>query len=246
MRGSFGQVITYAAGERALLTVLVRVSGELRGLHREARQVADRVADLLADVWQDDAATWHCPPDPAAEGRCPVFSLLCLGSGPLPSAGQRESEPPSRSRRGRPPAGLPGPGTASRTRSPGRPRGRSAPSPGRRRARRRRRSSGPGRAARPSSTEMRTSRPTPSRSIDSNGETPKMPRSRYVREERALHVVAGEAPAHLGQVVGAEREELRRLGDLARGQRRPRHLDHRADEGVHLDPGLARRRPRAP
>src|SRR2546421_11818502 len=33
-------------------------------------------------------------------------------------------------------------------------------------------------------------------------------------EERALDVVAGEPPAHLGQVVGAEREELRRLGDL--------------------------------
>ena len=57
-------------------------------------------------------------------------------------------------------------------------------------------------------------------------------------EERALDVVAGEAPAHLGQVVGAEGEELGGLGDLAGGQRRARHLDHRADQGVHLDAGL--------
>ena len=65
-----------------------------------------------------------------------------------------------------------------------------------------------------------------------------MPRSRYCEKNERLDVVAGEAPAHLGQVVGAEGEELRRLGDLAGGQRRPRHLDHRADQRVHLDAGL--------
>jgi predicted regulator of Ras-like GTPase activity (Roadblock/LC7/MglB family) len=59
VRGSLGQVVTYAAGERALLTILLRDSGELRDLHSEARPVADRIAALLADVWQDDAATWH-------------------------------------------------------------------------------------------------------------------------------------------------------------------------------------------
>src|SRR5512145_3095376 len=38
-------------------------------------------------------------------------------------------------------------------------------------------------------------------------------------EERRLHVVAGEAPTHLGQVVGAEGEELGGLRDLAGGER---------------------------
>jgi predicted regulator of Ras-like GTPase activity (Roadblock/LC7/MglB family) len=59
IRGAFGQVVTYAAGDRALLTVLVRSSAELGGLHTAARQVADRVATLLADAWEDDAAFWQ-------------------------------------------------------------------------------------------------------------------------------------------------------------------------------------------
>ena len=59
IRGSFGHVITYAAGDRALLTVLVRADCELEPLHTDARGVADRVATLLADTWQDDAATWE-------------------------------------------------------------------------------------------------------------------------------------------------------------------------------------------
>ena len=54
--------MTYAAGDRALLTVLVRSSAELGGLHNEARQVAARVATLLTDAWEDDAATWHSRP----------------------------------------------------------------------------------------------------------------------------------------------------------------------------------------
>ena len=61
IRGSFGQVVTYSAGDRALLTVLVRASGDLTALHVDAREVAKRVANLLADAWQDDAATWPGP-----------------------------------------------------------------------------------------------------------------------------------------------------------------------------------------
>lgn len=62
IRGAFGQVVTYAAGERALLTVIVRSDVDLAALHTDARQVARRVATLLADEWQDDAATWHSSP----------------------------------------------------------------------------------------------------------------------------------------------------------------------------------------
>jgi predicted regulator of Ras-like GTPase activity (Roadblock/LC7/MglB family) len=61
IRGTLGQVITYAAGERALLTVLVRSTGDLTGLHDHARRVADRVGNLLTDIWHDDAATWSGP-----------------------------------------------------------------------------------------------------------------------------------------------------------------------------------------
>jgi uncharacterized protein len=61
VRGSFGQVNTYPVGGRALLTVLVRAGVDVDGLHTQARRVADRVADLLTDSWQDDAATWRSP-----------------------------------------------------------------------------------------------------------------------------------------------------------------------------------------
>lgn len=61
VRGTFGQVVTYTAGDRAILTILVRTDGELGSLHREARGVAERVAAILADAWQDDAATWQSP-----------------------------------------------------------------------------------------------------------------------------------------------------------------------------------------
>ena len=83
--------------------------------------------------------------------------------------------------------------------------------------------------ARPASTALLTREPTPSLSMVSNGETPKMPFSRYAVKKRGLHVVAGEAPHRLGQVVRAEGEELRGLGDLTGGQRGARQLDHRAD-----------------
>ena len=59
VRGSFGQVVTYPAGSRALLTVLVRAGMDLDGLHTTARPVADKVAELLTDSWQDDAFTWQ-------------------------------------------------------------------------------------------------------------------------------------------------------------------------------------------
>ncbi len=58
VRGSFGQVLTYPAGSRALLTVLVKADVNADGLHTLARQVADRVADVLTDSWEDDAAIW--------------------------------------------------------------------------------------------------------------------------------------------------------------------------------------------
>jgi uncharacterized protein len=61
IRAAFGQVVTYAAGDRALLTILVRSSSELGPVHGLARQVAERVAFLLADTWEDDAATWLGP-----------------------------------------------------------------------------------------------------------------------------------------------------------------------------------------
>jgi predicted regulator of Ras-like GTPase activity (Roadblock/LC7/MglB family) len=59
VRGSFGQVITYPAGARALLTVLVRAGADTDRLHQHARETAGRVADLLTDTWQDDAFTWR-------------------------------------------------------------------------------------------------------------------------------------------------------------------------------------------
>jgi predicted regulator of Ras-like GTPase activity (Roadblock/LC7/MglB family) len=61
VRGSFGQVITYPAGSRALLTVLVRAGADMEALHIRAREVAGRVADLLTDTWQDDAFRWRSP-----------------------------------------------------------------------------------------------------------------------------------------------------------------------------------------
>jgi hypothetical protein len=61
VRGSFGQVLTYPAGSRALLTVLVKPDVNVEGLHRLARRVAERVAELLADSWEDDVASWRSP-----------------------------------------------------------------------------------------------------------------------------------------------------------------------------------------
>ena len=135
----------------------------------------------------------------------------------------------SRAPSGRPRAGRPAPGTASTRRSRARPRRRSGSTPGRRRARRRRRGAGRGWPCGPARAACRTSRPTPSTSSDSNGVTVEDAVLEVAAEERRLDVVAGEAPRHLGQVVGAEGEELGRLGDLVGGHGRARQLDHRAD-----------------
>ena len=45
-------------------------------------------------------------------------------------------------------------------------------------------------------------------------------------------IVAADAQRGLGEIVGAEAEELGLLGDLAGPQRRARQLDHRADQIV--------------
>jgi len=57
IQGAFGQVLTCAAGDRALLSVLVRSSAEVPGLAADTRSVADRVGVLLVDAWEH-AATW--------------------------------------------------------------------------------------------------------------------------------------------------------------------------------------------
>ena len=54
------------------------------------------------------------------------------------------------------------------------------------------------------------------------------------RHHPALDVVAGEPERHLGEVVGAEAEEVGLLGDLVGTDRGPRRLDHRADRDVRL------------
>ena len=56
--------------------------------------------------------------------------------------------------------------------------------------------------------------------------------------EKARRIVARQAEDGLGQIVGAEAEELGGLGDLAGAQRRARQLDHRADQIGHLDARL--------
>ena len=67
-------------------------------------------------------------------------------------------------------------------------------------------------------------------------------RHRCVRKRAG--VVAADAERGLGQVVGAEREELADLGDLARHQRGARQFDHRADE-IFDASGPSRRTPPA-
>ncbi len=55
------------------------------------------------------------------------------------------------------------------------------------------------------------------------------------RQELALHVVAGEAEGHLGEVVGAEAEEVAVFGQLVGDEGRARGLDHGAELVIHLD-----------
>ena len=122
---------------------------------------------------------------------------------------------------------------------------RSGWSPGRRRARRRRRSCRSGRAARPSLDGDATSRRRPRCRSTRTARPPKIPCSRY-RAKNAASTSSREKPQrHLGQVVGAEGEELGRLGDPAGGQRRTRQLDHGADR-VERRRRVAPRPPRRP
>ena len=51
-------------------------------------------------------------------------------------------------------------------------------------------------------------------------------------------IVARQAERHLGQIIGAEAEELREPGDLLGAKGRPRHLDHGADLIGDLSAGL--------
>ena len=56
--------------------------------------------------------------------------------------------------------------------------------------------------------------------------------------QEAARVVAGEAHRGLGEVVGAEGEELGDFRDLVGEQSGARKLDHGADDVVELDAGL--------
>src|SRR5699024_4481280 len=55
-----------------------------------------------------------------------------------------------------------------------------------------------------------------------------------VAGQEAAGVVTGEAEGHLGEVVGAEGEELGLLGYLIGGQSRARDLDHGADQVLEV------------
>lgn len=59
IRGRFGQVVTYAAGDRALLTVIVPGLDDLEALHAAARACAARVADMLEDFFHPAPAWPH-------------------------------------------------------------------------------------------------------------------------------------------------------------------------------------------
>ena len=61
IRGTFGQVITCAVSDRALMSVLVRRPDEVAGLGQAITAVGDRIAPLVLDLWQDDAAHWRAP-----------------------------------------------------------------------------------------------------------------------------------------------------------------------------------------
>src|SRR3546814_269283 len=57
-----------------------------------------------------------------------------------------------------------------------------------------------------------------------------------ILRQEAARIVAADADRRLRQVVGAEREKLRRLGNLARHQRGARQFDHRSDQIGDLAP----------
>ena len=53
IHGTFGHVVTYPAGHRALLTVIVGGTTDLEALHGPARQSASRVSALLSEFLVD-------------------------------------------------------------------------------------------------------------------------------------------------------------------------------------------------
>lgn len=74
IRGTFGQVVTYPAGDRALLTILLHTTGDLGSLPVDARAVALRIALLITHTWQDDAARWAQSPGTQSPGSPPPGS----------------------------------------------------------------------------------------------------------------------------------------------------------------------------
>ena len=174
---------------------------------------------------------------PPALGRRPARRAFAgLGRRlPRPLRCRRRPAPP-----GRRPAGPPAPGRASSSRSRARPRRRRAIDSGSPPCSPHTPTLRSGRVARPRATPRRTSSPTPSASTVSNGLAGQQPQLEVGRHHPALDVVAAEAEGHLGQVVGAEGEEVGHLGDLAGPQGRPGRLDHRADGHLDLAGGLGR------
>ena len=65
-----------------------------------------------------------------------------------------------------------------------------------------------------------------------------------VRAEELRCVVTAEAEGHLRQVVRAEAEEVRLLGDLVGRERGARDLDHRADVVLHVHASIFNQRVR--
>ena len=61
-----------------------------------------------------------------------------------------------------------------------------------------------------------------------------------IMADEAAVVVAAHAERGLGQVVGAEAEKLRLLGDLVGDDTRPRQFDHGADQVAHRHPLLGK------
>jgi uncharacterized protein len=53
IRGTFGYVVTYPAGERALLTVIVGDPIDIDAVHGPARQSASRISAMLAEFLVD-------------------------------------------------------------------------------------------------------------------------------------------------------------------------------------------------
>lgn len=68
IRGKLGQVVTYAAGERALLTIIVRATGDLAPLHSYVDQLVRRLAELLDDN-HAVATTWQSATNLAPDQR---------------------------------------------------------------------------------------------------------------------------------------------------------------------------------